>query len=40
MTAPARVLVSGTGLIGTSIALALREKGTEVWLSDADPATW
>ena len=39
MTAPARVLVSGTGLIGTSIALALRAKGTEVWLSDADPAT-
>jgi prephenate dehydrogenase len=39
VTAPARVLVSGTGLIGTSIALALREKGTEVWLSDADPAT-
>jgi prephenate dehydrogenase len=34
-----RVLVSGTGLIGTSIALALREKGTEVFLSDADPAT-
>ncbi len=29
----------GTGLIGTSVALALREKGTEVWLSDADPAT-
>src|ERR1700733_11734797 len=39
MTNPARVLVSGTGLIGTSIALALREKGTEVYLSDADPAT-
>ena len=39
MTAPGRVLVSGTGLIGTSIALALREKGTEVFLSDADPAT-
>jgi prephenate dehydrogenase len=39
VTAPARVLVSGTGLIGTSIALALREAGTEVWLSDADPAT-
>jgi prephenate dehydrogenase len=37
--APARVLVSGTGLIGTSVALALREKGTEVFLSDADPAT-
>ena len=38
-TAPARVLVAGTGLIGTSVALALREKGTEVFLSDADPAT-
>jgi prephenate dehydrogenase len=35
---PARVLVRGTGLIGTSLALALREKGTEVFLSDADPA--
>jgi prephenate dehydrogenase len=31
-------VVVGTGLIGTSIALALRERGTEVWLSDADPA--
>jgi prephenate dehydrogenase len=39
MTAPGRVLVSGTGLIGTSVALALRAKGTEVFLSDADPAT-
>jgi prephenate dehydrogenase len=39
MNVPARVLVSGTGLIGTSIALALRENGTEVFLSDADPAT-
>ena len=39
MITPKRVLVSGTGLIGTSIALALREAGTEVWLSDADPAT-
>jgi prephenate dehydrogenase len=38
MTAPKRVLVIGTGLIGTSIALALRDKGIEVWLSDADPA--
>lgn len=38
MAAPARVLVRGTGLIGTSLALALREKGTEVYLSDADPA--
>jgi prephenate dehydrogenase len=36
---PKRVLVSGTGLIGTSIALALRDKGAEVFLSDADPAT-
>jgi prephenate dehydrogenase len=39
MNVPARVLVSGTGLIGTSVALALRENGTEVFLSDADPAT-
>ena len=39
MAAPARVLVRGTGLIGTSLALALRDKGTEVFLSDADPAT-
>jgi prephenate dehydrogenase len=35
---PTRVLVRGTGLIGTSLALALRDKGTEVFLSDADPA--
>jgi prephenate dehydrogenase len=39
VTGPARVLVAGTGLIGTSVALALRAQGTEVWLSDADPAT-
>jgi len=39
MIMPKRVLVAGTGLIGTSIALALRDKGAEVWLSDADPAT-
>jgi prephenate dehydrogenase len=39
MSAPGRVLVAGTGLIGTSIALALRAKGAEVWLSDADEAT-
>jgi prephenate dehydrogenase len=39
MIMPRRVLVQGTGLIGTSVALALRDKGTEVWLSDADPAT-
>jgi prephenate dehydrogenase len=39
MPAPARVLVIGTGLIGTSVALALRGAGAGVWLSDADPAT-
>jgi prephenate dehydrogenase len=33
-----RVAVLGTGLIGTSIALALRERGSRVWLADADPA--
>jgi prephenate dehydrogenase len=33
---PPRVLVVGTGLIGTSIALALRERGAGVWLSDVD----
>jgi prephenate dehydrogenase len=31
------VLVVGTGLIGTSIALALREQGREIWLQDEDP---
>lgn len=31
------VLVIGTGLIGASVALALRERGTEVWLQDRDP---
>ena len=39
MIMPKRVLVAGAGLIGTSIALALRDKGAEVWLSDADQAT-
>lgn len=34
-----RVLVFGTGLIGTSLALALRAKGQEVWLADADEGT-
>jgi prephenate dehydrogenase len=34
-----RVLVIGAGLIGTSVALALRARGGEVWLSDRDPAT-
>jgi prephenate dehydrogenase len=31
-----RVAVIGTGLIGTSVALALREHGASVWLADAD----
>jgi prephenate dehydrogenase len=33
-----KVVVIGTGLIGTSVALALRERGAAVWLEDADPA--
>jgi prephenate dehydrogenase len=37
-SAPRKVVVVGTGLIGTSIALALRDRGTEVWLADRDPA--
>jgi prephenate dehydrogenase len=36
---PGRVLVAGAGLIGTSIALALRARDTQVWLTDADEAT-
>ena len=35
---PRRVIVVGTGLIGTSAALALRRHGAEVWLSDRDAA--
>jgi len=35
---PARAAIIGTGLIGTSIALALRARGTVVWLDDTDPA--
>ena len=35
---PGEVVVIGTGLIGTSVALALRDRGAEVWLADADPA--
>ena len=31
-------VVIGTGLIGTSIALALCEQGVTVWLADHDPA--
>jgi prephenate dehydrogenase len=33
-----RAIIIGTGLIGTSIALALREHDADVWLEDADPA--
>src|SRR5262245_10210674 len=36
---PARVIVVGTGLIGTSIALAMRERGAEVLLADRDEAS-
>jgi prephenate dehydrogenase len=35
---PASAVVIGTGLIGTSVALALRRGGADVWLADADPA--
>jgi prephenate dehydrogenase len=33
-----RIVVIGAGLIGTSVALALRERGASAWLTDADPA--
>lgn len=33
-----RVVVIGTGLIGTSVALALHERGDQVFLADRDPA--
>jgi prephenate dehydrogenase len=32
-----RVLVVGTGLVGTSVGLALRDRGVEVRLADLDP---
>jgi prephenate dehydrogenase len=38
-TAPDRVLIVGTGLIGTSVALALRARGVSVWLNDIDPGS-
>ncbi|MCO5997369.1 prephenate dehydrogenase [Actinoallomurus rhizosphaericola] len=34
-----RIVVIGTGLIGTSVALALRERDVEVALADRDPAS-
>jgi prephenate dehydrogenase len=33
---PASVVVIGTGLIGASVALALRATGAQVWLADQD----
>ena len=30
-------MIIGTGLIGTSVGLALRERGVRVWLADDDP---
>jgi prephenate dehydrogenase len=39
VTAPERVLIVGSGLIGTSVGLALRASGAEVWLSDRDDGT-
>jgi prephenate dehydrogenase len=38
-TVPDRVLIVGTGLIGTSVALALRARGVSVWLNDVDPGS-
>src|SRR5215472_9320238 len=35
-SAPRSAVIIGTGMIGTSIALALRENGSHVWLTDAD----
>jgi prephenate dehydrogenase len=34
---PGGVVIIGTGLIGTSVGLALRERGVRVWLADGDP---
>ena len=34
---PETVLVVGTGLLGASVGLTLREAGVEVWLHDSDP---
>jgi prephenate dehydrogenase len=39
VTVPGRVLVAGAGLIGTSVALALRASGADVWVSDRDQGT-
>jgi prephenate dehydrogenase len=34
---PRGVVIVGAGLIGTSIGLALRDRGIRVWLADRDP---
>ncbi|HET7902184.1 MAG TPA: prephenate dehydrogenase [Candidatus Nanopelagicales bacterium] len=34
---PSSVLIIGSGLIGASIGLGLRRRGTRVWLQDDDP---
>ncbi len=34
---PQPVLIVGTGLIGTSLALSLRRRDVVVWLADRDP---
>lgn len=36
---PRSAYVVGTGLLGTSVALALSAAGVEVWLADRDPRT-
>jgi prephenate dehydrogenase len=36
-TVPEPVLVVGCGLLGTSLGLALRAQGVEVWLDDVNP---
>ena len=37
MTLPQRVRVVGTGLLGTSLALALQARGVDVTLADTSP---
>src|SRR6201987_3656534 len=38
-TAPDRVLIVGTGLVGTPVAPAPRARGGSVWLNDSDPGS-
>jgi prephenate dehydrogenase len=37
VTTPESVLIVGTGLVGTSLGLALRRRGVAVYLADVDP---